>query len=87
MKSGCSAPMPRTKSSPPTASDTVDDQSQGIQLSKLRPLIEHWSTDYDWRKAEAKLNAIPQFITEIDGIDIHELFSAELRAAFRPLRN
>lgn len=51
--------------------ETVDDQSQGIQLSKLRPLVEHWSTDYDWLKAEAKLNGLPQFMTEIDGLDIH----------------
>lgn len=51
--------------------ETVDDQSQGIQLARLRPLIEHWDTRYDWRKAEAKLNALPQFMTEIDGLDIH----------------
>jgi pimeloyl-ACP methyl ester carboxylesterase len=51
--------------------ETVDDQSQGIQLAKLRPLVEYWGTGYDWRKAEAKLNAHPQFVTEIDGIDIH----------------
>jgi pimeloyl-ACP methyl ester carboxylesterase len=51
--------------------ETVDDQSQGIQLAKLKPLVEYWSTQYDWRKAEAKLNALPQFMTEIDGVDIH----------------
>jgi len=51
--------------------ETVDDQSQGIQLAKLRPLIEYWGSGYDWRKAEAKLNALPQFMTTIDGIDIH----------------
>lgn len=51
--------------------ETVDDQSQGIQLAKLKPLIEYWGTGYDWRKAEAKLNALPQFVTSIDGVDIH----------------
>ena len=51
--------------------ETVDDQSQGIQLAKLKPLVEHWGTGYDWRKAEAKLNALPQFMTTIDGVDIH----------------
>jgi pimeloyl-ACP methyl ester carboxylesterase len=51
--------------------ETVNDQSQGIQLAKIKPLIEHWGTGYDWRKAEAKLNALPQFMTKIDGVDIH----------------
>jgi pimeloyl-ACP methyl ester carboxylesterase len=51
--------------------ETVADQSQGIQLAKIRPLVEHWGTGYDWRKAEAKLNALPQFMTRIGGVDIH----------------
>ncbi|TIM05589.1 epoxide hydrolase family protein [Mesorhizobium sp.] len=51
--------------------ETVDDQSQGIQLAKLKPLVEYWGTGYDWRKAEAKLNTLPQFMTTIDGVDIH----------------
>jgi len=51
--------------------ETVDDFSQGVQLEKLKPLAEYWGTKYDWRKAEAKLNALPQFITKIDGLDIH----------------
>lgn len=51
--------------------ETVDDQSQGIQLAKIRPLVEYWGSGYDWRKAEAKLNALPQFMTGIDGVDIH----------------
>ena len=51
--------------------ETVNDQSQGIQLGKLKPLVEYWGTGYDWRKAEAKLNALPQFVTRIDGLDIH----------------
>jgi pimeloyl-ACP methyl ester carboxylesterase len=51
--------------------ETVSDQSQGIQLAKLQELVRHWGTAYDWRKAEAKLNALPQFVTNIDGLDIH----------------
>jgi pimeloyl-ACP methyl ester carboxylesterase len=51
--------------------ETVTDQSQGIQLAKLKPLIAYWGKGYDWRKAEAKLNALPQFMTEIDGLEIH----------------
>ena len=51
--------------------ETVNDQSQGIQLAKLKPLVEYWGAGHDWRKAEARLNALPQFITEIDGLDIH----------------
>jgi len=51
--------------------ETVDDRSQGAQLTKLRELLRYWGTDYDWRKAEAKLNALPQFVTNIDGVDIH----------------
>lgn len=51
--------------------ETVNDRSQGLQLAKFQELIRYWGTDYDWRKAEAKLNALPQFVTNIDGIDIH----------------
>jgi pimeloyl-ACP methyl ester carboxylesterase len=51
--------------------ETVADRSQGVQLAKLQPLVQYWGTDYDWRKAEGKLNAYPQFITNIDGLDIH----------------
>ncbi|MGO4704333.1 epoxide hydrolase family protein [Microvirga sp. 2MCAF38] len=51
--------------------ETVNDQSQGIQLAKIKPLVEYWGTSYDWRKAEAKLNALPQFVTRIDGLDIY----------------
>jgi pimeloyl-ACP methyl ester carboxylesterase len=50
--------------------ETVADQSQGVQLAKIQPLVRYWGTDYDWRKAEAKFNGLPQFITEIDGLDI-----------------
>jgi pimeloyl-ACP methyl ester carboxylesterase len=51
--------------------ETVGDQSQGVQLAKLQELVRYWDTDYDWRKAEATLNAYPQFTTNIDGVDIH----------------
>jgi pimeloyl-ACP methyl ester carboxylesterase len=50
--------------------ETVTDQSQGVPLAKIQPLVRYWGTDYDWRRAEAKLNALPQFVTEIDGLDI-----------------
>ncbi len=51
--------------------ETVGDQSQGVQLAKLQDLARYWGTDYDWRKAEATVNAYPQFTTNIDGVDIH----------------
>jgi pimeloyl-ACP methyl ester carboxylesterase len=51
--------------------ETVVDQSQGAQLARLQELVRYWSTDYDWRKGEARLNAFPQFKTRIDGLDIH----------------
>jgi pimeloyl-ACP methyl ester carboxylesterase len=51
--------------------ETVTDQSQGVQLATIQRLARHWATDYNWRTAEAKLNAVPNFITEIDGLDIH----------------
>ena len=51
--------------------ELVEDRSQGVQLATLRELARYWETDYDWRKVEAKLNALPQFTTEIDGVDIH----------------
>src|ERR1700754_3366537 len=51
--------------------ETVADGSQGVQLATLKKLASYWQTDYDWRKVEAKLNALPQFITTIDGVDIH----------------
>jgi pimeloyl-ACP methyl ester carboxylesterase len=51
--------------------ETVKDQSQGPQLATLQKLARYWMTEYDWRKVEARLNALPNFITEIDGLDIH----------------
>jgi hypothetical protein len=105
--------------------ETVADQSQGVQLATMQELVRYWGTEYDFRRFEARLNALPQFITEIDGLNIHfihvtsphenalpvildypnliyfnevgkgnhfaawqepDLFAAELREAFRPLR-
>jgi pimeloyl-ACP methyl ester carboxylesterase len=51
--------------------ETVPDQSQGVQLETMQKLARYWATEYDWRKAEARLNALPNFMTEIDGLDIH----------------
>jgi hypothetical protein len=51
--------------------ELVADRSQGVQLASIQELARYWATDYDWRACEAKLNALPQFITEIDGVDIH----------------
>ena len=51
--------------------ETVNDDSQGVQLATTQKLANYWATDYDWRKAEAKINAVPHFITNIDGLDIH----------------
>src|SRR6266487_2444934 len=53
------------------STELVSDRSQGVQLAPLQKLARYWVTDYDWRKAEARLNALPQFTTEIDGVDIH----------------
>ena len=51
--------------------ETVNDTSQGVQLAVVEELARYWQTEYDWRKCEARLNALPNFITEIDGLDIH----------------
>jgi hypothetical protein len=51
--------------------ETVTDATQGVQLATTQALTRYWGTEYDWRKCEARLNALPQFITEIDGLDIH----------------
>src|SRR5215216_3429090 len=51
--------------------ELVDDRSQGVQLATMKELARYWATDYDWRACEARLNALPQFTTEIDGVDIH----------------
>ena len=51
--------------------ELVTDHSQGPQLAVMQELARYWATEYDWRKCEAKLNALPHFMTEIDGLDIH----------------
>src|SRR6266446_4174317 len=51
--------------------ETVADESQGVQLATMQELVPYWGTEYDFRRFEARLNALPQFITEIDGLDIH----------------
>src|SRR4029079_14483314 len=51
--------------------ELVEDRSQGVQLATLTALARYWSTEYDWRKCEARLNALPQFTTVIDGVKIH----------------
>lgn len=51
--------------------ELVTDRSQGVQLAAMRELARYWMTDYDWRRCEARLNALPQFMPEIDGVDVH----------------
>ena len=51
--------------------ETVTDASQGVQLATMQALARYWATNYDWRKIEARMNALPQFTTEIDGLNIH----------------
>jgi Epoxide hydrolase N terminus len=51
--------------------ELVEDRSQGVQLAMMRAVAEYWVNDYDWRRCEARLNALPQFKTEIDGVDVH----------------
>src|SRR5262245_28760945 len=51
--------------------ETVADDTQGVQLKTMQALARYWATDFDWREVEARLNALPQFLTEIDGLDIH----------------
>jgi len=65
--------------------ETVDDQSQGVQLATMQTLARYWVTEYDWRACEARLNAVPQFITEIDGLDIHFIHVRSKHANALPL--
>ena len=65
--------------------ELVPDRSQGVQLATLQELAHYWATDYDWRKAEAKLNALPQFTTEIDGVNIHFIHVQSPHAHALPL--
>jgi pimeloyl-ACP methyl ester carboxylesterase len=65
--------------------ELVDDRSQGVQLATLQALARYWATEYDWRKTEAKLNAVPQFTTEIDGVDLHFIHVSSPREDALPL--
>ncbi|SAL34065.1 epoxide hydrolase family protein [Caballeronia humi] len=65
--------------------ETVTDASQGVQLATMQRLARYWESSYDWRKVEAKLNALPQFVTEIDGLDIHFIHVRSKQANALPL--
>jgi len=65
--------------------ETVTDASQGVQLATMQSLARYWQTDYDWRKCEAKLKALPNFVTEIDGLDIHFIHVRSKHANALPL--
>src|SRR6266568_6796459 len=65
--------------------ELVADRSQGVQLATMQELARYWATDYDWRACEAKLNALPQFTTEIDGVDIHFIHVKSPHADALPL--
>jgi pimeloyl-ACP methyl ester carboxylesterase len=65
--------------------ETVDDDSQGVPLAMMQDLARHWASDYDWRRCERQLNALPQFVTEIDGLDIHFLHVRSGHADALPL--
>ena len=65
--------------------ETVTDRSQGNQLAKLQEIVRYWGTDYDWRKVEARLNALPMFKTQIDGVDIHFIHVKSRHANALPL--
>jgi hypothetical protein len=63
--------------------ETVIDQSQGPQLATMQKLARYWVTEYDWRKVEARLNALPNFVTEIDGLDTSFTFVRNIRTRCR----
>ncbi|HLN97952.1 MAG TPA: epoxide hydrolase [Pyrinomonadaceae bacterium] len=65
--------------------ELVTDASQGVQLATMQKLASYWQTDYDWRKVEARLNALPQFMTEIDGVDIHFIHVRSTESGALPL--
>ena len=65
--------------------ETVTDDSQGVPLAMLQDLADYWAADYDWRRCEAKLNALPQFVTEIDGLDVHFIHVRSQHAGALPL--
>jgi pimeloyl-ACP methyl ester carboxylesterase len=65
--------------------ETVTDDSQGVPLASMQELARHWAADYDWRSCEARLNALPQFVTEIDGLDIHFIHARSQHEEALPL--
>ena len=65
--------------------ELVGDRSQGVQLATIHDLVTYWGTGYDWRRCEAQLNALPQFKTEIDGLDIHFIHVKSRHADALPL--
>jgi pimeloyl-ACP methyl ester carboxylesterase len=65
--------------------ELVTDRSQGVQLATMQELARYWATEYDWRRCEARLNALPQFMTEIDGVDIHFIHVRSPHAGALPL--
>src|SRR3569623_2033417 len=65
--------------------ETVDDDAQGVPLATMQALARYWATEYDWRRCEARLNALPQFMTEIDGVDIHFIHVRSPHAGALPL--
>src|SRR5215475_13261142 len=65
--------------------ELVSDRSQGVQLATLQELARYWTNEYDWRACEARLNALPQFTTEIDGVDIHFIHVKSSHANALPL--
>ena len=65
--------------------EPVSDATQGVQLATMQKLAHYWATDYDWRKVEARLNALPQFVTTIDGLDIHFIHVHSKHANALPL--
>jgi pimeloyl-ACP methyl ester carboxylesterase len=65
--------------------ETVGDTSQGVQLATMRALARHWASDYDWRDCEARLNAVPNFVTNIDGLDIHFIHARSKHADALPV--
>ena len=67
------------------AKETVADQSQGVRLAKLKELVNYWGTGYDWRKVEGQLNALPKFVTKIDGLDIQFIHVRSQHANALPL--
>src|SRR3954453_20367543 len=65
--------------------EQVNDATQGVQLATMQSLARHWATEHDWRRVEAQLNALPQFVTEIDGLDIHFVHVRSKHATSLPM--